>query len=906
MQYVIDTQKGSARPPRGARVLSSTHNRLSPVARVGARMVMALGLLLAVATTFAGGDDKYWDSRFANPGGNGLDTTVTGVAASNGSVYAVGNFCKAGDLATTHVAQWDGTRWSSLGAGPGYVPYDVCCVGDYVFTGGDNSVDAWSGQVWSTFYKRPDPIFVFHGLGGSELCVFYLGVIGSGGNSFYLCETEEWTGGGRQLPVDYSTVYKYDLGPSGFQTSGGFEVARGYGSASVRAIVPGANGLYGGGDTDWVTQEGRLWAQDGSFRNTSVHGDVRALAPTGKSVYVGGSISQIDDVQVHNIARWDGDSWTALGSGTDSTISAMVWNAGELYVAGSFTQAGETSATHVARWDGSAWSSLGSGLNGSVNSLALSGRALIAGGSFTMAGGKPSNYMAIWRPRVNVSTGTLSASPSVMTFGDDPYGYYKPALMTGTGTTVSYADALPTSFTLDQADVTTVAGQRVNGAFTLSPEGVHFGGDGAVLRVEFSEADVNAYGAAYTDFRAVRLARPGDAAETGCELLGSETAVPVRTDGGEQIYAIDVRLAETGGVYAAIPLSAVPRYALSLSAMPEEGGSVTVLTPPGTETRYVSGTMLTLKAISAHGYRFERWTGSLAGSANPETIVVKADTSVTARFAPGYTLSKSSSPVSGGSVWLEPLPDGEGKYALGTVVTVTAAPARGYDLAGWSGSLSGAANPTTVTVTGDMIVQANFLPLYEVRADAQPLSGGSVAMDPRPGPDGRYLSGSVVTLTAQPASGYQFDGWEGGLSGVDNPATIVVDHNIDVTAHFAPTDAANLAGTWSAVRVRGSSRQPGLTAILSVINNGTQDARGYDVQVFLSAGNAPTSDSLLVKTIKVRRQPKGRVMRFPISYRSNSAADFSGMRLIAVIDAGEAIKEQTERDNLAVSCPLQL
>jgi hypothetical protein len=47
-------------------------------------------------------------------------------------------------------------------------------------------------------------------------------------------------------------------------------------------------------------------------------------------------------------------------------------------------------------------------------------------------------------------------------------------------------------------------------------------------------------------------------------------------------------------------------------------------------------------------------------------------------------------------------------YAPGTVVTLTATPAAGSPWVGWSGAISGTANPTTVTITKDTAVTANF------------------------------------------------------------------------------------------------------------------------------------------------------------------------------------------------------
>ena len=58
---------------------------------------------------------------------------------------------------------------------------------------------------------------------------------------------------------------------------------------------------------------------------------------------------------------------------------------------------------------------------------------------------------------------------------------------------------------------------------------------------------------------------------------------------------------------------------------------------------------------------------------------------------------------------------------------------------------------------------------------------GAVELDPV---GGSYLSGTVVTLTADADPGWTFSGWSGDLSGSINPETITKDSNKNVTATF--------------------------------------------------------------------------------------------------------------------------
>ena len=89
--------------------------------------------------------------------------------------------------------------------------------------------------------------------------------------------------------------------------------------------------------------------------------------------------------------------------------------------------------------------------------------------------------------------------------------------------------------------------------------------------------------------------------------------------------------------------------------------------------------------------------------------MVNGDKYVKANFAviPQYTLTTSVTPSDGGSVTLNP---SGGTYDENTGVTVTAVAATGFAFKNWAGDLSGTTNPTTVTMTGDKVVEAVFEP----------------------------------------------------------------------------------------------------------------------------------------------------------------------------------------------------
>ena len=173
----------------------------------------------------------------------------------------------------------------------------------------------------------------------------------------------------------------------------------------------GAQVAAGGGVAAW---DGSAWAPLGS----GVNGWVSALAVyddgSGPALYAGGFFTTAGGVPANRIAKWDGSSWSALGSGmadnfpfTPEVRALAVYDDGSgptLYAGGVFTTAGGVSANRIARWDGSSWTALGSGMSGPnsdvVSALATYddgiGAALYAGGRFHLVPESGDSFLAKW------------------------------------------------------------------------------------------------------------------------------------------------------------------------------------------------------------------------------------------------------------------------------------------------------------------------------------------------------------------------------------------------------------------------------------------------------------------------------------------------------------------------------
>jgi hypothetical protein len=169
---------------------------------------------------------------------------------------------------------------------------------------------------------------------------------------------------------------------------------------------------------------GSTWLALGSglagVSDASLLTGVFALAVSGSDLYAGGNFTTAGGNPANYIAKWDGSSWSPLDSGTAGTtpgtygyVHARAVSGSDLYAGGSFSTAGDIAANRIAKWDGSSWTPLGSGVNEPVRALVVSGSDLYAGGAFTTAGGKVSEYLAraylLPLPTLSVSRSSVPA-----------------------------------------------------------------------------------------------------------------------------------------------------------------------------------------------------------------------------------------------------------------------------------------------------------------------------------------------------------------------------------------------------------------------------------------------------------------------------------------------------------------
>lgn len=368
------------------------------------------GYFSRAGTVLFGADNlaKWNGSTFSTVGGD-VDDTVKALAVNGGTLYVAGEFTQVGAVSASRVAQWNGSAWSVMGTG---MNGDVLTLGSFtggvVFAGGNfssagnvaaSNLAKWTGIAW-------EAVTTGKGVTGTSVSVMK-----DTGTHIYVGGS--FVGAG---PLVVNHVARFDKATETWSALGsGVNVAvGGFGGASVSDILVDGTDVYVAGSFDHAggvaanniaKWNGSSWSALGSGFNSSVS----ALAKIGSTLYAAGFFSASGAVSASNIAKWDGSAWTPLGTGIDDNgyVTDLEVIGADLYVGGGFATAGGNPAANIAKWNGTVWSALGSGLTDDAEALLADGGTLYVAGEFSSAGGvAQAKYIAVWNGSAWSALGT--------------------------------------------------------------------------------------------------------------------------------------------------------------------------------------------------------------------------------------------------------------------------------------------------------------------------------------------------------------------------------------------------------------------------------------------------------------------------------------------------------------------
>jgi hypothetical protein len=153
----------------------------------------------------------------------------------------------------------------------------------------------------------------------------------------------------------------------------------------IRALTSDGDTLYAGGKGGVASFASDVWSPIGSPIVSTLTAPIRAMAMHGGHLVAAGRFTKIANLTTNSIARWNGSTWQAMGTGLDGTVYSLCEHDGNLIAAGSFVIPGYTER-NLARWTGAAWEPLEGGTDATVVTVRSLGGSLFVHGGFSRAG----------------------------------------------------------------------------------------------------------------------------------------------------------------------------------------------------------------------------------------------------------------------------------------------------------------------------------------------------------------------------------------------------------------------------------------------------------------------------------------------------------------------------------------
>lgn len=227
-------------------------------------------------------------------------------------------------------------------------------------------------------------------------------------------------------------------------------------------------------------------------------------------------------------------------------------------------------------------------------------------------------------------------------------------------------------------------------------------------------------------------------------------------------------------------------FDVQVSVSPADAGTIL----PSADTVFTKDQQVEIRALPAKGYVFSGWSGDLDETINPLNLNVDKDYALTANFKlKKYELKIES--YGQGSVSERIVEQKSKDYDYGTRVELTANPVDGWKFVEWRGDIGSTENPVQLTVDQEKHVSAVF-EADQLTLTAKKSGEGSLTIVPD---RASYELGATVEISASATAGWEFEKWDGDVSGSDNPIALTMDSAIVLTALFTNKTFAGGSGT---------------------------------------------------------------------------------------------------------------
>lgn len=287
-----------------------------------------------------------------------------GCADTHNNIYVCGMLIDDSDGHSVY--KWDGTSWNELGHGSSSV-----------------SIDNWT--INAVFVDKVDNVYA---------AAFNDSLAG-----YYIAKWDgiTWSPVGANFPI------ASDISAITMDKHGNLYAAGGYLDASYRYYV-----------AKW---DGVSWSELGTG-NQSLNANAEIncmIIDTLDNIYVAGDFSNNagDTSADLYVAKWDGTNWTQVGGAVATNyyngenIGALAIDAaGNLYATGMYTDGNHK--YYVSKWDGTTWSKLGTGTNALNANGIISSLCLDAQGNLYAAGGFTDTTVDMVNPNLAMTTGLIA------------------------------------------------------------------------------------------------------------------------------------------------------------------------------------------------------------------------------------------------------------------------------------------------------------------------------------------------------------------------------------------------------------------------------------------------------------------------------------------------------------------